>query len=142
MRAELRKGAKPVDGKKATEQAEPSTERAGQLKELAELQKKLAQLQGDAPLVLPSVDEHAVASVVQDWTGIPVGRMVKNEVENVLQLADTLNKRVIGQKHALEMIARRIQTPQGREFAAKLAVGDAVQLGYVEVLALEVDEIK
>ena len=41
-----------------------------------------------------------------------------------------------------ELIARRIQTPQGREFAAKLAVGDAVQLGYVEVLALEVDEIK
>ena len=52
----------------------------------------------------------AVASVVADWTGIPVGRMVKNEVEAVLKLADTLNQRVIGQKHALEMIAQRIQT--------------------------------
>jgi type VI secretion system protein VasG len=56
------------------------------------------------------VDAQAVASVVGDWTGIPVGRMVKNEIETVLKLADTLNQRVIGQKHALEMIARRIQT--------------------------------
>jgi type VI secretion system protein VasG len=55
-----------------------------------------------------------VASVVADWTGIPVGRMVKNEVEAVLKLADTLNQRVIGQKHGLEMIARRIQTSRAR----------------------------
>ena len=51
-----------------------------------------------------------MASIVADWTGIPVGRMVKNEVESILKLADTLNQRVIGQKHALQMIARRIQT--------------------------------
>ena len=48
--------------------------------------------------------------MVGDWTGIPVGRMVKNEIETVLKLADTLGQRVIGQGHALEMIARRIQT--------------------------------
>ncbi len=48
--------------------------------------------------------------MVGDWTGIPVGRMVKNEIEAVLNLADTLDQRVIGQGHALEMIARRIQT--------------------------------
>jgi type VI secretion system protein VasG len=71
-------------------------------------------LQGDSPLILPTVDEQAVASVVQDWTGVPVGRMVKNEVESVLRLADTLNQRVIGQKHALDMIARRIQTSRAR----------------------------
>jgi type VI secretion system protein VasG len=114
LRAELRKGAKPVDDKEAAESAATAPERAAHLAELVELQKKLAQLQGDAPLVLPSVDEHAVASVVQDWTGVPVGRMVKNEVEAVLQLAETLNNRVIGQKHALEMIARRIQTSRAR----------------------------
>ncbi|TVS08728.1 MAG: AAA family ATPase, partial [Phycisphaerales bacterium] len=66
--------------------------------------------QGDSPLILPSVDASAVAAVVADWTGIPVGRMVKNEIQAVLTLADTLNKRVIGQKHALESIARTIQT--------------------------------
>ncbi len=72
------------------------------------------EVQGDSPLILPSVDEHAVASVVQDWTGVPVGRMVRNELEAVINLTDTLNQRVIGQRHALEMIARRIQTSRAR----------------------------
>ncbi len=87
-----------------------STERDAGLVELRQLQDELAAQQGEHPLVLISVDEQAVASVVQDWTGIPVGRMVKNEIENVLGLADRLGQRIIGQDHALEMIARRIQT--------------------------------
>ncbi len=80
------------------------------LSELTGLKEQLQTLQGESPLILPSVDAQAVASVVGDWTGIPVGRMVKNEIETVLHLSDTLAKRVIGQDHALEMIARRIQT--------------------------------
>jgi len=96
------------------ETAPKPDEREQLLSELAGLQGKLAALQGDAPLILPTVDEQAVASVVQDWTGVPVGRMVRNEIESVLRLADTLNQRVIGQKHALEMIARRIQTSRAR----------------------------
>jgi type VI secretion system protein VasG len=77
---------------------------------LRELQTELATVQGENPLMLPSVDEQAVASVVADWTGIPVGRMVKDEVATVLNLASSLGKRVIGQDHALEMIAKRVQT--------------------------------
>jgi type VI secretion system protein VasG len=77
---------------------------------LQELQKELTAAQGESPLVLPSVDEQAVASVVADWTGIPVGRMVKDEVTTVLTLAKTLGSRVIGQDHALDMIAKRVQT--------------------------------
>ncbi|MGC4085927.1 MAG: type VI secretion system ATPase TssH [Vicinamibacterales bacterium] len=84
------------------------------LAELTGLQQELARVQGDSPLILPSVDEQAVASVVEDWTGVPVGRMVKNEIETVLNLADTLNKRVIGQRHALDMIARRIHTSRAK----------------------------
>ena len=84
------------------------------LAELAGLQQQLNALQGDTPLILPSVDEQAVASVVADWTGVPVGRMVKNEVEAVLRLADTLSARVIGQRHGLEQIARRIQTSRAK----------------------------
>ena len=80
------------------------------LAQLRQLQDQLATLQGEHPLVLTCVDEQAVASVVQDWTGIPVGRMVKNEIDNVLRLAERLGQRIIGQDHALEMIARRIQT--------------------------------
>ncbi|MFQ5504094.1 MAG: type VI secretion system ATPase TssH, partial [Planctomycetota bacterium] len=84
--------------------------RDAQLARLKALQGELAAMQGERPLILPSVDEQAVGSVVADWTGIPVGRMVKDEIETVLNLAETLNQRVIGQKHALDMIAKRVQT--------------------------------
>ena len=84
--------------------------REAMLAELAPLQAELAAAQGEAPLILPSVDEQTVAAVVQDWTGIPVRRMVTNEVRAVLGLAETLGRRVIGQDHALAMIARRVQT--------------------------------
>ncbi len=70
----------------------------------------LAQLQGERPLILPGVDAQSVASVVGDWTGIPVGRMVKDEIETVLGLDKTLARRIIGQEHALRMIANRVQT--------------------------------
>ena len=89
-------------------------ERQALLAELRGLQEKLTALQGDKPLIMPSVDDQAVASVVADWTGIPVGRMVKNEIEAVLKLAETLNNRVIGQRHGLEQIARRIQTARAK----------------------------
>jgi type VI secretion system protein VasG len=84
------------------------------LTRLKELQTQLANEQGEQPLVLPSVDEQAVASVVADWTGIPVGRMVKDEVATVLALAGTLGHRVIGQDHALEVVAKRLQTARAR----------------------------
>ena len=85
-------------------------ERKQAIARLQELQQQLTKAQGERPLVLPSVDEQAVASVVADWTGIPIGRMVKDEIATVLKLAETLGKRVIGQDHALEMIGRRVQT--------------------------------
>ncbi|MDR2675115.1 MAG: ATP-dependent Clp protease ATP-binding subunit [Opitutaceae bacterium] len=77
---------------------------------LRDLEARLSALQGESPLILPGVGDQAVASVVADWTGIPVGRMVKNEIQSILGLADALEKRIIGQRHALEAIASRIQT--------------------------------
>jgi len=94
----------------AGEEAAEPEDRGEMLEQLGQLQAKLAELQGEDPLILPSVDAQAVASVVGDWTGIPVGRMVKDEVQAVLSLADTLEQRVLGQRHALEAIAKRIQT--------------------------------
>lgn len=85
-------------------------ERVELLNRLKSLQSELTELQGERPLILPTVDSQAIASVIADWTGIPVGRMVKNEIEAVLKLGDTLNQRVIGQRHALDMISRRVQT--------------------------------
>jgi type VI secretion system protein VasG len=88
----------------------PIADRGAMLAELKTLQAELAAQQGESPLILPSVDEQAVAAVVGDWTGIPVGRMVKNEVQAVLDMAKTLRRRVIGQDHGLEIIAKRVQT--------------------------------
>lgn len=126
LRAKLRDGSKPVEGTgsplevaadavaplaaNTDEAAPPEKSREELLAELIDVQSRLAELQGEDPLILPTVDYQAVASVVADWTGIPVGRMARNEVETILKLAENLGKRVIGQDHAMEMIAKRIQT--------------------------------
>jgi len=112
-RADATAVATPVQTSAGTAPAAPElteAQRFDLLGQLRSLQGELEKLQGETPLILPSVDEQAIASVVGDWTGIPVGRMVKNEIDTVLKLADTLNQRVLGQKHALEMIASRIKT--------------------------------
>jgi type VI secretion system protein VasG len=123
LRAKLRAAGSTIDGKPnemkpgvAVDPKEALTneQRDAILTELKELQAKLTTFQGESPLIFPSVDQNAIASVVADWTGIPVGRMVKNEVEQVLKLADMLERRVIGQRHALEMIAKRVQTSRAR----------------------------
>ncbi len=114
LRAKLRASAAGADGSAATGTGADAplteSERTAARARLRELQGMLAETQGERPLVLPSVDEQAVAGVIADWTGIPVGRMVKDEVATVLTLAGTLRQRVVGQDHALEMITRRIQT--------------------------------
>jgi len=128
MRAKLRGSSGTVEGTSSTLEKAAAVAKAGEpepaaatppltgldrermLSKLREAQAQLTELQGETPLILPSVDAQAVASVVQDWTGIPVGRMVKNEIETVLKLADALGQRVIGQSHGLEMVVKRIQT--------------------------------
>ncbi len=72
------------------------------------------EVQGDNPMVFGVCDQDAVAAVVGDWTGIPMGRMVKNEIESVLTIADQLTERVIGQDHAMAAIAKRIQTSRAK----------------------------
>jgi len=74
----------------------------------------MATAQGDTPMVFGVVDQDAVAAVVGDWTGIPIGRMVKDEIQSVLTIADQLKKRVIGQDHAMDAIAKRIQTSRAK----------------------------
>jgi type VI secretion system protein VasG len=85
-------------------------ERAALLGTLRAKNAELLALQGEDPLILPIVDAQAVASVIGDWTGIPVGRMLRDELKTVLELEKRLAQRVIGQDHAMEMITKRIQT--------------------------------
>ena len=120
LRAQLRDGAQAVEGtgsalEAAAGAAAPAPaltpeQRAELMTQLHTVQATLVELQGETPLILPTVDYQAVAAVVGDWTGIPVGRMAKNEMETILKVASLLGQRVIGQDHAMEMIAKRIQT--------------------------------
>jgi len=124
LRARLRAGGKPVEGTGSKLEAEAGkagaetaasvaltdAERDAALATLRDVQARLAAVQGESPLMLPTVDYQAVASVVGDWTGIPVGRMARNEIETILKLPHLLGQRVIGQDHAMEMISKRIQT--------------------------------
>ncbi|WP_444940200.1 type VI secretion system ATPase TssH [Microbulbifer sp. ZKSA004] len=78
--------------------------------QLKTLTADLEVIQGDTPLMQPAVDEQAIAAVVANWTGIPVGKMVSDEIIAVKTLAERLNKRVIGQPHAIEAVAQAIRT--------------------------------
>ncbi|WP_301376877.1 MULTISPECIES: type VI secretion system ATPase TssH [Thalassolituus] len=78
--------------------------------QLKALTAELSGIQGDAPLMQANVDEQAIAEVIANWTGIPVGKMVSDQITAVQTLADRLGQRVIGQPHALEAIAQVIRT--------------------------------
>jgi type VI secretion system protein VasG len=103
--------------------AEPAPDPEADLARLRELGAELAEAQGETPLILPSVDRNAVAAVVQDWTGIPTGRMLTSQTEKALQLAEILSERVVGQDHAMEMIAKRVQTSRAGLGAPEKPVG-------------------
>ncbi|TGQ77077.1 MULTISPECIES: type VI secretion system ATPase TssH [unclassified Mesorhizobium] len=103
--------------------AAPPSDPAADLGRLRELMAELAEAQGETPLILPSVDRNAVAAVVQDWTGIPTGRMLSSQTEKALRLAGSLSERVVGQDHAMEMIARRVQTSRAGLGAPEKPVG-------------------
>lgn len=108
--------AATADGEAAAEAA-PAEAPADPEATRASLREKFDTLGAIDPanrMIYAHVDEQSVASVVSDWTGIPVGRMVKDEIETVLNLAATLNKRVVGQGHGIGMIAKRIETSRAK----------------------------
>jgi type VI secretion system protein VasG len=96
----------PAPAEAPTLPADPEALRA----ELKALDAELEEVQGEKPLMRICVDSHIVGDVVSAWTGIPIGRMLKDEVQAVLQLESYLGRRVIGQDHALAMISERIRT--------------------------------
>ena len=78
--------------------------------ELQKLLKELEVLQGESPLVPVQVDGSVVAEIVASWTGIPLGKMVKDEIKTVMNLKPALEERVLGQSHAIEAVAQRVRT--------------------------------
>jgi type VI secretion system protein VasG len=103
----LKAGADPAKAKTAP--LTPDAKKALQA-DLDATTKKLKTLQGTAPLVHACVDGQAIAEVVENWTGIPAGRMMADQIQGVLKLRETLESRVVGQGHALEALAQAIRT--------------------------------
>ncbi len=109
MRDALENGQETV---KPLEEGEP--ELKATLVGLKVLEEKLTEVQGENPLIHVCVDERIVGEVISAWTGIPLGKMVKDEIAAVLDLDGQLRRRVIGQDHALAAIAQRIITSRAR----------------------------
>jgi type VI secretion system protein VasG len=97
--------------------------------ELEAKSKQLTALQGEHPLVQVAVDGQAVAEIVGNWTGIPVGRMVANEIRTVLNLKDLMEERIIGQPHALGAIARAMQTSRAKLTDPRKPIGVFLMVG-------------
>ncbi|OYP35480.1 type VI secretion system ATPase TssH [Rhodopirellula sp. MGV] len=94
-----------------TEEEPPTEEQIAQWKsELVAAEAELRKVQGERPLLFPAVDAGAIAETVAAWTGIPVGRMVSNEINTVLQLKELMEQSIVGQSHGLDRIAQSIRT--------------------------------
>ncbi|APW44417.1 type VI secretion system ATPase TssH [Rhodoferax saidenbachensis] len=96
---------------------------------LARLEKGLEAIRNDEPLVSVCVDSAAVASVISGWTGIPIGKMLADELHAVLNLKDSLAKRVVGQDQALEAISRRVRTSRADLDSPEKPVGVFMLVG-------------
>ena len=95
---------KPAEGAEAA--GNPEQHRT----ELSELAGRLRTLQGEQPLIFPVVDGQAIAAIVETWTGIPARRMQVDQIRTVLNLREAMERRVVGQSHALEAVAQSIRT--------------------------------
>jgi type VI secretion system protein VasG len=97
--------------------------------QLDEARAGLQGLQGETPLVQYEVDDQTIAEVIGSWTGIPVGRMLANEIQTVLELDQILCRRVIGQDHGLQTIAQRIRTSRANLDSSQRPVGVFMLVG-------------
>ncbi len=98
----------------AVEEAPKTLDVTAMRAQLAQAEADLASLQGETPMIRVAVDAQIVGEVISAWTGIPVGKMMKDEISTVLSLPTFLGQRVIGQLHALEIISQRISTSRAR----------------------------
>ncbi len=106
-------------------QADLTTERD----RLTGLMDQLRAVQGEHPLIFPVVDAQAVAEIVENWTGIPAGRMRSDEIRTVLNLKQALEQRIIGQPHALEAVAQAVQTSRARLTDPRKPIGVFLMVG-------------
>ncbi len=104
------KGKEKGKDKPEAKAPEPEIDEAELRQQIDAAFAELAAIQGDVPLLHPHVDSAAVAAIVSDWTGIPIRKMVKDQIAATLQMEDRLRDRVVGQDHALKTIAEKLRT--------------------------------
>jgi type VI secretion system protein VasG len=97
--------------------------------QLAQLEVQLSALQAEEGLIRVCVDAQIVGEVISGWTGIPVGKMMKDEISTILSLKDLLGNRVIGQTAALDIIAQRIETSRANLDDPEKPVGVFMLIG-------------
>ncbi|MDE2515730.1 MAG: type VI secretion system ATPase TssH [Rhodospirillales bacterium] len=113
----------------AGEGAEGDAAHAEAREKLQALTAELRSVQGEQPLIFPVVDGQAVAEIVESWTGIPAGRMQSDEIRTVLHLREAMEKRIIGQPHALEAVAQAIQTSRAGLTDPRKPIGVFLMVG-------------
>jgi type VI secretion system protein VasG len=127
-----------IEGKLATEiaatraQIEDTTKPAdgdALRAKLGALNTELRTLQGEQPLIFPVVDAQAVAAIVESWTGIPAGRMQADEIRTVLNLRQAMERRIVGQSHALEAVAQAIRTSRAGLTDPRKPIGVFLMVG-------------
>jgi len=96
---------------------------------LTQLTNELTGIQNELPLMQPSVDAQAIADVIANWTGIPVGKMMNDEIKSVINLTEQLEQRVIGQSHALDLISKAIQTSRAGLTDPRKPIGVFLMVG-------------
>ena len=97
--------------------------------ELNRLNQELEKAQGETPLMQACVTSQTIAEVISGWTGIPVGKMLTDEIKTVLSLRERLEQRVIGQSHALEAISQRIRTARANLTDPRRPIGVFLLVG-------------
>jgi type VI secretion system protein VasG len=126
--AQLHKFRGEIEGHRT--KPEPDTAAIATVRvELDKVEAELKALQGETPLVFDVVDRNAVADVVATWTGIPVGRMMGDEIKNVLNLNQLMGERIKGQPHALDAIAQSMQTARAKLTDPRKPIGVFLMVG-------------
>jgi len=97
--------------------------------ELTEARAAMRVLQGERPLIFPLVDGQAIAEIVENWTGVPAGRMQSDEIRTVLNLRQSMERRVVGQSHALEAVAEAIRTSRAGLTDPRKPIGVFLMVG-------------
>jgi type VI secretion system protein VasG len=126
---ERRLAAAIAEARAVIEDPDDGNDRDAARTKLVDASAELRAIQGEQPLIFPVVDGQAVAEIVEGWTGIPAGRMQSDEIRTVLHLKEAMERRVVGQPHALEAVAQAVCTSRAQLTDPRKPIGVFLLVG-------------